>query len=507
MALCRARAGYLWLVLFLGLVAMSAAKSSGAGPEPPAMTSPGAVPGACGNMTAAEIYARLKKETFAHNSYTATYFNSSERGKNHEIFARGKLTGKYLQNPAMMCEKRLTSETSFPEQAGVGTQECYSSQDDLVRILMPGAYRALGVMTMFPEDPKASYLNGENDKRTAVWTWFEGWDRMLEAGRLTAQCGQLKGKPAWVLIILRGKNPDPLYHHDEARVWVDPELWFPVRVEKYLPNDPSPVVIYQFEQLNLEVKLTARDISFEGVAPKWNLLSMPGGPRLNSLAQEEPNLQELPGITAEGFLSMLEQALESLNDYSAELTLELKYLRLRQYRQDRFLCLKAGPAFSSLTTHLETNYMLLNSGENFRTIYDPARDDKLHVLPAGIYRFMGEQVFPPDDPRLFSALGDNIIGLNFFALRDELKKWLDQAELERLGTAAYQGARGPWLEITIPNLGIPARPTVMRLLLDEKSHLPARLEYRGYDDPKACLAVSFANTRVNTGLKNQALWK
>ncbi len=499
-----------WMLGFGGLAVIPATKITGAESFPanaPATMIPPAAPNACGNLTPEEVYARLKKETFSHNGYTATYYHSTERGKKHEIFARGSLTGKYLQKPVMFCEKRLSSATSFPEQAGVGEQECYSGKDDLTRILMPGAYRALGVVTMFPEDPQASYLNGENNNNTEVWAWFKTWDRMLEGGQLSAKCATRKGKPAWVLVLVRGKNPDPLYHHNEMHIWVDPELWFPVRVEKYVPNDPKPVVVYEFEQLNLDAPLKEKDIGFEGIAPKWSLVGAPGGPRLNGLGQQEPVLQDYPTLDPNSFVVMLDQALADLKDYAADLTLELKYHRLRQYRQDQFWFIRQNNSFSALTKHIEANYLQINSGENFRTIYDPARDNLLYVLPAGVYKFMGEQTFPLDDPRLFSALGDNIYGLNFFAIRDEMKRWLAIAEHKKAEQAAYGDLKGPWLELTRKSQGIPAYPTVMRLMLDEQTRLPDRLEYRGYDDPKAFLSIRFSNTKINPGIKSENLWR
>lgn len=475
------------------LVALAAATMvQGAGPSSP---------------TPSELYARMKKETLSHNAYTATYYQASERGKSHEMFARGRLSGKYLQKPLLLCEKRLTMESSFPEQAGPGEQECYSGKDDVNRILMPGAYRALGVIVMFPEDPKASYINGENMKRTAVWTWFPLWDRMMEGGQLLARQENRKGKPHWVLTIIRGKNPDPLYNHNKMQIWIDPERWFPVRTETFVPNDPKPVMVYDFEQLQLDPPLTEKDVTFEGPAPSWSLVSASGGAQLGKLQPEEPKVQDSPGLDPASFMAQLDQALAAVRDYSTDLTLELRYFRLRQYRQDSFNYLRAGGGFSALTTRLEANYIQVNSGDGFRTVFDPGKNKLLHVIPAGVYKVMGEQTFPLDDPRIFTALGDNITSLNFFAIRDELKRRLTSAVRSKAGLAAYKNAAGPWLEIVSENLNIPATPTVIRLLLDGKSHLPLRLEYRGYDDPKGNLVIRFANTKINRGIKGEELWK
>jgi len=486
-----------WLIIFLGLLLGTVPGSSAAEK----------INAGCESMSPEAVYARLKAETFSHNGYTTVYSHRTERGKNHEVYAHLRMGGKYLQKPAMLCETRLSIETSFPEQAGVGEQECYSEKDDLTRILMPGAYRALGVITMFPEDPKANYLNGENTRRTTIWTWLDGWDKILQTGKLSARCEQRKGKPLWVLILDRSKNPDPVYNHSEERIWVDPELWFPIRVEKYVPNDPKPAVVFDFEQVIFDDALTEKDVTFEGVAPRWSLVSASGGPRLSKLAQQEPVLQDQAGLEPGAILAMLDQALAAVKDYATEITLELRYRRLRQYRRDQFLCIRERRAFSALTTDLEANYMQINSGERFRTVYDPTRDNNLHVLPAGIYKFMGEQLFPPDDPRLFTAMGDNVTSLNFFAIRDELAARLSASGPKKSGIAGYGPVRGIWLEATVPSRGIPACPASMRILLDEKTRLPLRLEYRGYDDPNGYLAINFSNTRINPGLKSENLWK
>jgi hypothetical protein len=118
---------------------------------------------------------------------------------------------------------------------------------------------------------------------------------------------------------------------------------------------------------------------------------------------------------------------------------------------------------------------------------------------------MGEQTFPLDDPRIFTAIGDNVTELNFFAIRDRLKKTLENAVETKAATAAYKKASGPWIEFAQKKKGVPKVPTVTRLLLDDMTRLPRRLEYRGYDDPRAYLAVTFDNTRVNQGIKKDDL--
>jgi hypothetical protein len=446
------------------------------------------------------IYNTMKAEIASHRTYTATFSVISERGPRHRTYARYRVFGRYVREPARYCEKRLKMEASFPEQAGAGYQECYTEKDDMSRILMPGALRVLGVIPMYPEDPKADYINGENLKRAAVWEWFEGWDRLLEAGEIEAGCKDHGGEER-LLITITG-DPDPVYGHDRVKIWADRETWFPVRVETCARGDEKPALVFEFEEVRLDVPLTDDDMEFEGLAPGWNLasVSIPEGPKLDGLETVEPKLSEAD-FNARRFMDMLDKALSGVRDYETKMTVELRYGRLRQYREERFLFVRQGNAFSSLNTRLEANYILLNAGEGFRAVYDPARDGLLHVIPSGVYRVMGEQTFPLDDPRVFTAIGDNVTELNFFAIRDRLKKTLETSVETKAATAAYGKAKGPWIELAQKKKGVPKVPTVTRLLLDDMTRLPRRLEYRGYDDPRAYLAVTFDNTRVNLGVK------
>jgi hypothetical protein len=461
----------------------------------------------CANADAKKVYDSMKAATLAHRTYTCTYSSVSERGVKHEVYARIRASGKYIQGPAKFWEQRLSVETSFPEQAGAGYQECYEGKDDMTRLLMPGALRALGVIPMYPEDPKSDYLNGENLKAAAVWTWFPLWENMMDGGKLELACAERKGKNYQVLTIHRGKNPDPLYQHDTVKLWIDPAANFPMIIETFAPNDSKPVKVYEFEEVKLDVPLSASDLDFQGLAPGWNLVSVPGGPNLGSIKKQEPKLAESPGLTSASFLDMLDQALSRVLDYRTTMTTTLRYFRLRLLKTDKFQFLRAGSAFAMVTDSLEANYMLINAGEGFRTVYDKSRDPNIHIIPAGIYKVTGAQSFPVDDPRIFTALGDNPFDLNFFALRDLLKKKLDAGAEAQTGIAAYGKLLGPYIEAREKGAVIPKRPSVMRLMLDNQTHLPVRLEYRGYDDGQAFLSVVFTDTATNQGIGAADLWK
>jgi hypothetical protein len=463
---------------------------------------------ACAAPDPETVYSTLKAKTLAHKSYTLTYNSVSRRGGGHEVFAKLRVAGKYLQDPAIYYEQRLKVETSFPEQAGPGYQEIYSGKDDLNRLLMPGAYKVLGVITMYPEDPKADYLNGENARRAAIWTWFPDWDRMKEGGKLEVACVTLEGKTLWLLTIHRGTNPDPVYHHDTVKIFIDPEAMFPMKVETYAAGDSKPVHSYAFFDVKLDAPLTPDQMKFEGLTLGWDIAgaTIPKGPMLDKLAASEPKLapadHDVPA-----FLAQLDRALAEIKDYETDLTISLRYYRLRQYKTEHYRYVSAGNAFASLNTHLEANYILLNAGEGFRLVFDPVKDKLLHVLPSGMYKVTGEATFPLDDPRLFSALGDDLPQLNFIALRDQLKSLLATATAKRTATATYGDLTGPALELTQPDLGLPKRPRLLRLVLDPSSHLPRLLDLRQYDDPNAFLTVRFDNTKINQGITNAGLWK
>jgi outer membrane lipoprotein-sorting protein len=459
----------------------------------------GSADAACPEMTPEQAYQRLKKEVLSRKSYTATYSYASERGADHEIYSRRKTTGRYLKDPARYCEKRLSMDASFKEQAGRGFQECYTGEDDITRLLLPGPLRLIGLVPLYPEDPKADYLNGENLKRSAVWTWFDKWDRMMKGGGLETECKEEGGASRLVLTIERGRVPDPVYNHDKAIIWINTETWFPVKVEYYVPGDPRPVLSYVFEEVRLDVPLTDKEMSFEGSAPKWSLISFPERPELNNINAEQPKLSRQGEQDKNSILEMLGGALEKIQDYATKMTVTLRYRRLRQVREEDFRYVRESGAFFVTTRELKANYVMPSGGPGFKMAYNPEVSPLIHIIPAGVFKNIGAQSFPPDDPRLFSAIGDSVTRLNFFAVKEELERRLKAAVRVRTVRAVYNGSSGPWIEVSEDDMGIPKRPTVMRLLLDGNTNLPLILEYRGYDDPDAFLSVRFEGTEVNTG--------
>lgn len=453
----------------------------------------------CQGMDPRQAYEKLRRTVTSLDSYTSTYKYSSERGEDHKIFSRRGTEGRYIRKPAHYCEKRTWVEASFREQAGAGYQECYTGADDLSRLLMPGPLRLLGLVPLYPEDPKASYLNGENLKTSAVWTWFDKWDLMLDGGRLEGRCEREGDKTYQVLTITRGRAPDPVYKHDRAVIRIDTDTWFPSKVEYFVKGDPRPVLSYEFEEVTLDPGLGEADMTFEGLIPKWNLINFPKAPELDSLAPGRADFSGLERMSSENYLARLDQALASVAEYRTTLQIKLSYGRLRQSREETFNYVRSQDSFYSQTVKVSSNYILLNAGAGFKMAYNPSLDPSIYIIPAGPFGDLGRQSFPPDDPRLFSAMGDNMTQLNFFAIREELGRRLENATPKMASESRYEELSGPWIEVSEPDLGVPRRPTSMGLFLDGESGLPRVLLYRGYDLDGAFLEVKFVDTEVKAG--------
>jgi outer membrane lipoprotein-sorting protein len=443
------------------------------------------------------LYERMRAELFRHQSYTAVYEDYSARGKNQEINAFRVVSVKCIQKPKWYCGTILEAKYSFPDQMTPGYQECYTEKDDLSRLVLPGAYRMLGVVLMFPEDPKAYYINGENLKSEGIWDFFSDWDRMLQAGAISAEPVQFKGQPYWLLTIRRGEIPDPDFHLDLCKIWVDPDTWFPMRMEYFRPGEPKAAHVYTYREVKLSAPLSAEDMNFQGLTMGWNLAKPAGGAGLGELAAPELKLAAEPAPDAEDLLKRFEEALQPIRDYTVTMSTRFRFHRLRLLKQDRYSYLRPERGFEVETLSLAANYILLGSTGGSRMFYAPSHDALIHLFPGGIYKVMGEQTFTRDDPRLFSSLGDNVQDLDFFTIRDRVRGKLADSEVR---TARSQEPAGILIELKTKILTGPREPKIMRLFLDPATSLPLRVEFRGYDDPQGFCQVDFSDLKTNTGL-------
>ena len=443
------------------------------------------------------LYERMRAELLKHPTYTGVYEDFSARGKNQEINAFRKVSVKCIQKPKWYCGTILEARFSFPDNMTPGYQECYTEKDDLSRLLLPGAFRMLGPVVLYPEDPKAYYINGENLKGEGIWEFFAEWDRMLKGGAISAEQVQLQDKPYWLLTIRRGQIPDPDYHLDLCKLWVDPNTWFPMRQEYFRPGEPKAAHVYQYRELNWDAPLKPEDMKFQGLSMSWNLAKPPGGKGLDQLQAPELKLAPEPAPKIEELLPRMDQALAPIKDYTLVMNTRFRFHRLRLIKQDRYSYLPAEHGFKVETLSLAANYILLGSTGGSRMFYVPSRDPLIHLLPGGVYKVMGEQTFTRDDPRLFSSLGDNVQDLDFFTIRDRLKAKLATSDVTAAKSAAPAGILIE-LKTKVPT-GL-REPETMQVLLDPQTSLPLQVGFRNYDDPEAFCQVEFSQLKTNSGL-------
>jgi outer membrane lipoprotein-sorting protein len=440
-------------------------------------------------------YERMRTEINRVNTYTVTFEQFTCRGKNRELWSRRTARAKYIRKPRQYFEYTVKGESSFDAQEREGYQGCFNEKDDMIRLALPGAYRAVGIVPVFPEDPKAYYINGETLPQSAAWDLFAEWDRMLEGGSIQAE--EVGDGKRLLITIRRGKIPDPDYHLDLVKILVDTATWFPARIEYYRPGDPQPTLYYDFHDLQLNAPLTADDVDFEGFTFGWNLARAPGGDNLDMLAA--PGYEKLPdpAPAAPEFLEKLDQALASVRDYSVTMTTSLRFFRLRLHKTEKFYYLKSEQGFKLETPSLSANYILLSGAAGSRMYYLPKRDPLIHIFPGGIYKIVGEQTFNVQDPRIFTSMGDNLLELNLFSLRDKVRAKIKRS---RVSTARIKDPSGIMIELKSTTPVGPREPGRMALLLDPQTYLPLRVDYRGYQDPDAFCLVEFSGLKTNVGL-------
>jgi len=443
------------------------------------------------------LYERMRTELLRHQAYTGIYEDFSARGKNQEINAFRKVSVKCIQKPKWYCGTVLEARFSFPDNMTSGYQECYTEKDDLSRLLLPGAFRMLGPVVMYPEDPKAYYINGENLKYEGIWEFFAEWDRMLQGGSIAAEQVQLQDQPYWLLTLRRGEIPDPDYHLDTCKIWVDQATWFPMRQEYFRPDEAKAAHVYQYREVKLDAPLKPEDMKFQGLSMSWNLARPPGGQGLDQLKAPEIKLAPEPAPGIEELLQRMDQALAPIKDYTVTMNTRFRFHRLRLLKQDRYSFLTAERGFKVETVSLAANYILLGSTAGSRMFYAPSHDALIHLFPGGIYKVMGEQTFTRDDPRLFSSLGDNVQDLDFLAIRDRVKAKLAFSDVTTAKSASPPGILIE-LKTNVPT-GL-REPKLMRVLLDPQTSLPLQVGFRNYDDPLAFCQVDFSELKTNSGL-------
>jgi len=454
-----------------------------------------------GGPDAGAVYERMRAELNKVGAYTSTWEEYSSRGKKHEMFTRRIMRGRLMKSPKHYCRTITKAETSFDEQCKEGFQECYTASDNLSKMVLPGAYRVVGEIPIFPEDPKAYYINGENLATSGVWDFFDNWDRMLEGGRLEVEESKRGGKSCWLLTIYRGSLPDPDYNLDTAKIWVDKKTWFPKRIEYLRPGESKAAAFLDFREINLNPGLTAEDMGFEGLTLKWNLAKPPGGEGLDKLKLADYQTSGDASAGAGELLQKMDLALASIKDYAVTMTTSHRLYRVRLLKTERFNYIK-GAGFGLELYEVAANYILFLPAKGSRMYHVPRLSPLVHVVPSGVYRVVGEQTFSPTDPRLFTSMGDDVKDLNFFGIRDTINKRMKTSDVEAARVKSPAGTMIR-LESRVP-VG-PREPKVMIVVIDDNTSLPLRVDYRGYEDKDGFFQVDFAGLKTNLGLAPDGL--
>jgi len=421
-------------------------------------------------------------------------------GKNHELHLFTAEEAKYLHHPLLYYARRDQVEANYKEQAQAGFQEIYRGDTDMTELLLPGAFRALGLIRIFPEDPKGFGMNGESLKSMAPWDSVEGFAEMAKIGKVELKDAALNNKKCLLFEITQ--NPGTYYYAgiNHIHLYVDPQTLLPARFEQYYPNTDRPMAWMEYDSFQTNTGLTQDQIAFQGFKSPFSLITTPSAREVDPLLQ--PILRTRvpePAPDPQTILAGFNQTVDAIHSYRADLSMRFRYLRLRLFRQDRFAYNRNPCWFTLATTAQKADYILLNHSAGAVLWIDP-KDLNFHIIGGGVQRLLGEQVFSSNDYKFYSPLGDNPYEMDLVRLQGMLRNSFTNNRAESW-TVEYQGKK-MW-EMKLVRTGeTPARhPGKINLVIDPETNLPRVIELSGYDDPKAIMAMTIDNIKLNLPLK------
>jgi len=421
-------------------------------------------------------------------------------GKNQELHLFTVEQGKYLHNPVIYYQKRLQVEANYKEQAAEGYQGIYRGDDDMLELLLPGGFRALGVLKIFPEDPKAYWMNGGHLKAMAPWDLMESFDRMARISRVSVLNSTLGGKQ--YLLFQITQNPGTYYVAGINRVnlFVNPQTLLPFRFEQYRPGEDKPCAWCEYEELKANTGLKPDDIGFEGFKSPFTMFK--GYPNKDI----EPHLGPIPRAKlpepapdSQTILAGLNKAADGILSYRANLAMRFRYKRLRLYREDRFAYHRDPYWFILATTYQKANYILLNHSAGAVLWIDPD-DNSFHIVGGGAQKILGEVIFTSSDYKFYSPLGDNPYEVDFPHIQSLLKGYFAGGKTQAW-TVDYKGKKMYEVQVIRSGEVWPRHPGAINLIIDPMTNLPCVVELSGYDDPRAFMAMTVDNVMVNVKIK------
>jgi hypothetical protein len=450
-------------------------------------------------MDGDELFAEVVKRVNALQDCRVKFKLYSSWGKDQAVHSLAFEEAEYLREPRLYYQRRTRVEANYKEQGGSGFQEIYRGSEDISELLMPGALRALGLIKLFPEDPKGFGMNGGNLKTMAPWDMVNGFERMARLGKVSVTSISREGKSLLVFDIVQ--NPGTYYFSgvNRGRLFVDAKTLLPLRFEWWYPGQSEAECWLEYQEFAADTGLKPEDIAFEGFKSPFSLIKSP------SLQEIEPYLKPLkrtrvpdPAPDFQAVLERFRKAVDGLDSYRADLAMSFRYGRLRLYREDRFAYHKNPYWFTLVTTAQKADYLLLNHSAGAVLWLEPS-DRTFHIIGGGVQRLLGEQVFSESDYKFYSSLGDNPYELDF----PRILAMLESSFTSDRGCwfVEYQGRKMIELKAERHPPGLMRAPARLNLILDPESSLPAAVEFTGYDDPQAFMAMSIKNIQTPLTIK------
>jgi hypothetical protein len=421
-------------------------------------------------------------------------------GKNNEMNFYSVQEGKYIHHPLYYYQRRDEVQASYKEQGGVGFQEIYRGDQDITEVLMPGAFRALGIVRLLPEDPKGYGMNGGNLKSMAPWDAMERFDRMAKKGKVTMSTATLNNKPYTVFEIVQNPGTYFIAGINRAKVFVDPQTNLINRFEQFRPGQEKPCAWSEYENLRVNTGITPEQLSFEGFKSPFSLVKSPPGSEVDPLLTPVVrNKVAEPAPDTQAILEKFNKATDGINSYRADLAMRFRYKRLRLYREDRYAYNRKPYWFTLVTTAQKADYILLNHSAGAVLWIEPS-DNSIHIIGGGVQRILGEQVFSGTDYKFFSTLGDNPYELSFPNIQALLKGYFAGGKTEAW-TVDYKGKKMWELQVTRAGEVWEHHPGKINLVIDPENNLPRVVQLSGYDDPRADMTLTVDNLKLNPGIK------
>jgi outer membrane lipoprotein-sorting protein len=446
-----------------------------------------------------DLFNQAVKTVNSLKDCSVKYRDDNTAGPEQRLRAHFVYEGKYINHPRLYYQRVLECEFNYPEQTTPGFQEMYKEDGDMIYILPP-SYRALGMISLYPEDPKSFGPRGENTKSSGPWDFVNEVAAIAKNGKLGLESSKVEGRDCYCFEAVQSQGSFYRVGINRARLCVDQKTLLPVRIEKFEPNWPKPVVSTTFEEFKPNTGLTPDDLKFEGLKNPFSMIKTPSGAEFEAQIKTAPRTKlKDQGPEPQAVLQSFGAAADKINDYRADLTMGYRYYRLRLYREDRFAYHRNPYWFTLYTTVQKANYLLLSHSAGSALWYSPA-DKNLHLVGGGVQKIMGEQVFSGIDYKFYDNTGDNPYQLDFPSLKKIIAESFTN-DKARAWITDCQGKKMWELELYRTGQTPPLWFGKINLVIDPETGLPAVLELSGYDDPKALVAMTFSNIKTNTGTK------